>query len=104
MERRVEPWASRAVGRFNKRRKKLPSKEVKRVLNDEQAGVLQNPYRGERKHGPLKDIWVVKFEAQNDQYLLAYEIVEKDRVVIFYDVGQHESFYPELERYKKAAK
>jgi mRNA-degrading endonuclease RelE of RelBE toxin-antitoxin system len=103
LERRVEPWASKAVPRYNKRRKKLP-REVRRVLNEQQARILQDPYRGERKRGPLKDIWVEKFQAQNDQCLLAYEIVEKDRLVIFYDVGQHEGFYRELERYKKSAK
>jgi len=64
--------------------------------------VLQDPYKGERKRGLLKNIWVEKFPAQNGQYLLAYEIVEKDQVVIFYDVGQHEGFYRELERYRKS--
>ena len=97
------PWTPKAVPRYNKRRKKLPP-EVRRVLNDEQAKVLQDPHKGERKRGALKYIWVEKFQAQNDQYLLAYEIIENEQVVIFYDVGQHEVFYRELERYKKSAK
>ncbi len=69
------PWTPKAVPRYNKRRTKLPP-EVRRVLNDEQAKVLQDPYEGERKRGALKYIWVEKFQTQNDQYLLAYEIVE----------------------------
>ncbi len=96
-------WTPKAVPRYNKRRKKLPP-EVRRVLNDKHAKVLQDPYEGERKRGALKYIWVEKFQAQNDQYLLAYEIVEDEQVVIFYDVAQHEVFYRELERYKKPAK
>ncbi len=97
------PWTPKAVPRYNKRRKRLPP-EVRRVLNDEQAKVLQDPHKGERKRGALKYIWVEKFQAQNDQYLLAYEIIENEQVVIFYDVGQHEGFYRELERYRKSVK
>ncbi len=103
MERRIEPWAAKAVPRYNKRRKKL-SPEVKRVLNEQQARILQDPYRGERKRGPLRDIWVEKFQAENDQYLLAYEIVESGRLVIFYDVGQHEGSHRELQRYRESAR
>ncbi len=95
------PWESRAVPRSNTRRKKLPP-EVKRILNEQQAKILEDPFRGDRKRGALGNIWVEKFQARNDQYLLAYEIVQKNHLVIFYDVGQHEGFYRELERYKKS--
>ncbi len=93
-------WEARAVLRYNKRRKKLPP-EVRRVLNKTQAKILEDPFRGDRKRGTLCAIWVEKFQAQNDQYLLAYEIDDKNHRIIFYDVGQHEGFYRELERYKR---
>lgn len=94
------PWEARAVPRYNTRRKKLPP-EVRRILNEAQAKILEDPFRGDRKRGALSTVWVEKFQAVNDQYLLAYEIDDKNHVIIFYDVGQHEGFYRELERYKR---
>lgn len=89
--------------RYNKRRKRL-ALDVLRILNDVQARVLQDPYRGDPKRGAFKNIWVEKFQAQNDQYLLAYTIDSKQRAVVFYDVGQHENFYRDLADYIKARK
>jgi len=95
------PWKAQAVPRYNNRRKKL-TPEVRRKLNDVQAAILQDPYRGDRKRGALGHVWVEKFPAQNDQYLVAYEIGDKNRVVTFLDIGQHENFYRDLEKYRKA--
>lgn len=96
------PWNAQAVPRYNKRRKKL-TRDVRRVLNDVQSRILQDPRTGERKRGALKNVWVEKFPAQNDQYFVAYEIDEKSDTVIFMDVGQHENFYRDLEKYLKTA-
>jgi len=46
---------------------------------------------------------VEKFPAQNDQYLVAYEIDDKNRIVTFLDIGQHEHSYRDLEKYRKTA-
>jgi mRNA interferase RelE/StbE len=94
------PWRGQAVPRYNKRRKKLPP-EVQRVLDDVQAAVLKDPFIGERKRGALSSVWVEKFRAENDRYLVAYEIDEKTQTVTFFDIGQHENFYRDLERYKR---
>jgi len=48
-------------------------------------------------------LWVEKFLAQNDQYLVAYEIDDKNRIVTFLDIGQHEHSYRDLEKYRKTA-
>lgn len=77
--------------------------EVRRVLNDVQSRILQDPRTGGRKRGVLKNVWVEKFPAQNDQYLVTYEIDEKNDLVIFLDVGQHENFYRDLEKYLRTA-
>ncbi len=63
--------------------------------------MLQDPRKGDRKRGPLRDVWVEKFKAQSDQYLIAYLIDESAEVVTFLDIGQHENFYRDLERYLK---
>ncbi|MBI4278067.1 MAG: type II toxin-antitoxin system RelE/ParE family toxin [Armatimonadetes bacterium] len=74
---------------------------VRQILDEEQKKILEDPRQGERKRGALQDVWVWKFRAQNDQYLLAYLISEKDTSVIFLDIGQHENFYRDLERHLK---
>ena len=72
-------------------------------MNDVQATILQDPYRGDRKRGTLSNVWVEKFPAQNDQYLVASEIDDKNRIVTFLDIGQHENFDRDLEKYRKTA-
>lgn len=96
----MKAWKADALPRYNRRRKKLPP-AVKRILNDEQRKVLADPYRGERKKGALADIWVVKFKTHNDQFLLAYAIDEEAEMITFWDIGQHENFYRDLEQYTK---
>lgn len=93
-------WKAQAAPRYNRRRKRL-SKVVHQALNEEQARILQDPRKGDRKRGPLRDVLVEKFKAENDQYLIAYLIDEGAEVVTFLDIGQHENFYRDLGRYLK---
>ncbi len=94
------PWKAQAVPRYNRARKRL-SKAVLTELNRIQAAILQNPLVGDRKKGALKDVLVEKFQAENDQFLVAYSIDEKKREVILLDIGQHENYYRDLQRYLK---
>ena len=64
-----------------------------------QAQILQDPHRGDRKRGALRQVWVEKFKAQNDQWLVAYIIEERRNIVYFVAVGQHENFYRDLQRH-----
>lgn len=93
-------WKALAAPRYNSRRKKL-TLQIRRLLTKEEDKILEDPHKGDRKHGALKDVWVGKFKAQNDQYLIAYQIDEKSESVVFLDVGQHENFYRDLEEYVK---
>jgi len=93
-------WKAAAYPRYNKRRKKL-SWQLKKLLTAEEDKILANPQKGDRKRGALRNVWVEKFQAQNDQILIAYEIDEQNRQVNFMDVGQHENFYRDLEKYLK---
>jgi mRNA interferase RelE/StbE len=97
----THPYTGLAVPKYNKDRKRL-SKGVLKALNDAQAGILQAPFRGGRKQGALSDVWVEKFKADNDQWLVAYEIDTKKNTVTFLAVGQHENYYRDLERYRAA--
>lgn len=94
------PWKAKAAPRYNKARKKLRT-NFKAILQKEEDKILINPYKGEKKTGILKNTWVEKFKANNDQYLIAYEIDENFHYVIFLDIGQHENFYRNLEKYIK---
>jgi len=90
-------WDAKATPRYLRSRKKLPS-GVRKVLNKVQAQVLQDPYRGDRKRPPLGWLWVEKFKAENDQWLLGYEIDDKRDLVIFHAIGQYENFYRDIQR------
>ena len=69
-----------------------------------QAAILQDPHRGDRKKDRLRDVWVEKFKADNDQWLVAYEIDTKAQTVTFLSIGQHENFYRDLTRYRALRK
>lgn len=97
------PWNGRAAPRYNKRRKRL-TEAVREALNAEQSRILQDPRKGQRKRGTLKDVWVEKFQAENDQYLVAYLVDEGTETVTFLDIGQHENFYRDLRKYLKQAR
>ncbi len=64
-----------------------------------QAQILQDPHRGDRKRGALREIWVEKFKAESDQWLVAYIIDDKRDIVYFVAVGRHENFYRDLQRH-----
>lgn len=94
------PYTALAAPQYNRHRKRL-SPAVKKVLNDVQAVILKDPRRGDPKGGALKGVYVEKFPAENDQWLVAYEIDEKRDAVTFLAVGQHENFYRDLIRYRR---
>ena len=63
--------------RFNRVAKKLEP-ALKQALDREILRLADNPYKGDRKKGVLGDVLVEKFEAANDQWLVAYRILEKE--------------------------
>ena len=67
---------------------------VKRIITD--------PLVGEPKVGALKGVRVVKFKVQTLQLLLAYQFDAKRNVIKVLDVGPHEIFYKELQKYLDA--
>ncbi|MEA3360177.1 MAG: type II toxin-antitoxin system RelE/ParE family toxin [Thermodesulfobacteriota bacterium] len=90
-----------AFKKYNRIKKKLPLPLRNRInlIEDE---IALNPYSGERKKGDLKEVFVKKFPLLGEEYLLAYEVNEKEREVIFLTIGGHENFYLDLKRYLKS--
>lgn len=83
---------------FNRTVKKLPP-NLKKTLDAEVRRIAADPHKGDRKRGILRDVLVEKFEAVNDQWLLAYRVKEGERIVQLLAFGQHENFYRDLSRY-----
>lgn len=90
-------WSVRQTRRFSRQYKKLhdnTAADVDRAV----AEVAQNPQIGERKKGDLADLWVYKFHAGSQLYLLGYTLEEDIRLVYLEAVGPHENFYRDLKR------
>jgi mRNA-degrading endonuclease RelE of RelBE toxin-antitoxin system len=87
----------KSLPKFEKQFKKLHPKEQTR-LREELAELKTDPTLGERKKGVLSSIRVHKFKIHHQLYLLAYEAVEKEKVIYLYAVATHENFYEALER------
>lgn len=100
---RPEPWRGEQVPRYGRDRKAL-TPAVLKALNEVQSQIVNDPLRGELKRGPLKNVRVEKFKAENDQWLVAYLAFEKTRTVRFLAVGQHENYYRDLTKYLAARK
>jgi len=90
----------RAVPRFLKSKRRL-TPAVQTEIDNQVKALMDDPLKGEPKQGALKGVRVVKFPAENRQYLLAYYFHSKPNVIEALDVGVHENFYKGLENYLK---
>lgn len=94
-------YQQKAYPRYNRIKKKLPAFFRKKITEAEDAIAL-NPLIGEEKTGDLGGIRVYKFKLFDQQILLAYQIDESKKEVIFAAVGGHENFYRDLKQYLSA--
>ncbi|MBC7463387.1 MAG: type II toxin-antitoxin system RelE/ParE family toxin [Actinobacteria bacterium] len=60
--------------------------------------IAENPFVGDRKKADLADFYVVKFQALDVEYLIAYSIDELNLKVQLAAIGAHENFYRNLKR------
>lgn len=81
---------------FARKKKKLKKNEI-RDLDIAVREIVNNPEIGDKKKGDLADIWVYKFKIIRQEYLLAYQWDEKQRLLIA--LGVHENFYRDLKNY-----
>jgi mRNA-degrading endonuclease RelE of RelBE toxin-antitoxin system len=89
---------ARAVPRFTKSKRRL-SPVVQAEVDSQIKALMDNPLVGEVKKGALKGVRVVKFKADDRQYLLAYYFHAKPNIIEALDVAVHENFYRGLESY-----
>lgn len=96
------PYQQLASPKYNSLKKRL-LEPLRLELNRQEDAISDNPFLGEPKKSDLKGIRVHKFRFLQEVYLLAYQVDQKQKAVIFLAVGGHENFYRDLKRYLKEA-
>ena len=81
---------------FSKQKKKLLKKQIIN-LDDAVKSIANDPTIGDMKVGDLHGIRVYKFKSNNQQVLLAYEVINS--TLYLYTFGSHENFYRGLKKY-----
>jgi mRNA-degrading endonuclease RelE of RelBE toxin-antitoxin system len=94
------PYKQSAYPKYNRIKKKFPFL-FRKKLNDIEDKIAANPLIGEEKKVDIKGIRVHKFKLLDQQILLAYQVNEDKKEIIFVAVGGHEIFYRDLKRYMK---
>ena len=87
--------------RVSKSKRRLPP-AAQLAADDVVRGLLADPLAGEPKVGALKGVRVVKFKVGAQQLQLAYQFDAPRNTIEVLDVGPHENFYRELQRYLDA--
>lgn len=91
-------YQQKAYPKYNRIKKKFPTL-LRKKLNKIEDKVANNPSLGEEKRGDLKGIRVYKFKVLDQQNLLAYQVNNKEKKIVFVAVGGHENFYRDLKQY-----
>ena len=94
------PYKQSAYPKYNRIKKKFPLL-FRKKLNDIEDNIASNPLIGEEKKIDIKGIRVHKFKLLDQQILLAYQVNEDKKEIIFVTVGGHEKFYRDLTNYLK---
>jgi mRNA interferase RelE/StbE len=82
---------------FRRRKQKAPH-PLQEAIDSAARTVLANPLIGEPKVGALKGVRVYKFKHHGLEYLVAYQLETRERLIQFLAVGPHENFYRDLQR------
>jgi mRNA-degrading endonuclease RelE of RelBE toxin-antitoxin system len=80
---------------FKKAYKKLPL-NYKVKVNKAIELIVKDPKVGEEKKGDLSGVYVYKFKIHHQEYLLAYEWIPQERLLLA--LGVHENFYRDLKK------
>ena len=87
--------------RFGRSKRRLPA-PAQLQIDEAVKGLLADPLSGEPKTGALKGVRVIKFKVGPQQLLLAYQFDARHNMIAVLDVGPHENFYRELQKYLDA--
>jgi len=83
---------------FAKQKKKLHKQQFK-DLDTAVKYIFSTPKIGAMKVGDLQGIRVYKFKSNNQQILLAYEVINS--ILFLYTFGSHGNFYRGLKKHLK---
>ena len=81
--------------RFARAYKKMRGAELT-ALHEAMDLVIGDPKLGNQKIGDLKGIYVYKFRSGQSQFLLAYSVNQRRKVLTWEALGPHENFYREF--------
>ena len=84
-------------GIFGRRIKKLKADE-KKSLDKAIKKIILDTSVGAMKIGDLSGVQVYKYKHGVRQYLLAYRVEEKGKLLTLLALGSHENFYRDLKR------
>ena len=90
-------WQVEQTRRFSRAYKKLHDNIVQDV-DEAVFAVADDPDIGEKKKGDLSDLWVHRFRAQGQLWLLGYTRDHSIQLIYLEAVGSHENFYRDLKR------
>ena len=80
------------------RLKKTASAPLQAAIDAAVRTILADPLISKPKVGVLKGVRVYKFTHQRLEYLVAYRLETRKRLVQLLAVGPHENFYRDLQR------
>ena len=69
------------------------------LLESDLNDIKKDPYIGKPKTGKLKGIRVHKVKRGTDELLIAYKFDKKARTITYFNIGSHENFYRNLDKY-----
>ena len=87
--------------RFGRSKKRLPA-AAQLQIDEAVKGLLADPLSGEPKTGALNRVRVIKLKAGPQQLLLAFQFDAQRNMIEILDVGPHENFYRDLQKYLDA--
>ncbi|MGB4782392.1 type II toxin-antitoxin system RelE/ParE family toxin [Candidatus Methylomirabilis sp.] len=90
-------WAPVVTPLFHRRKKKA-SRPLQEAIDAAVRTILADPLIGTPKVGVLKGVRIFKFTHQGLEYLVAYRLEMRTRLIRLLAVGPHENFYRDLQR------
>jgi len=90
-------WQPLVTPLFRQRKKKALG-PLQEAIDAAARAILADPLIGEPKVGALKGVRVYKLKYQGLEYLVAYRLETRKRLIQFLAVGPHENFYRDLQR------
>ncbi|MBE0439350.1 MAG: type II toxin-antitoxin system RelE/ParE family toxin [Gammaproteobacteria bacterium] len=91
-------WSVLQTRRFARQYKKLQRNIISEVDHAVEHISTAPTILGQRKNGDLADLYVYKFHANGQLYLLGYSCDESVRLIYLESVGSHENFYRDIKR------